>query len=635
MAFVPRTAEEILNDAINYVTVNTNITDFNVGSVIRTLLEAVALEDASQYAQMLNILNSFFLANATGGELNSRAAEYNITRKEATPSTGTVQFLDLSLEKAYLVQDLLAGVSSSIAVDDASVFPTAFPFNVRLGEGTGAVETVSITAVNTTTNILTSAAPVQFNHAAAGSLPDAIDNLNNLVCLVSGLPDRTIAAGITLRSRASNVNVEVDAYTTLPGIHPNGNFASNPINVTTKNFGSGSVIPVKSLNQIIGSPPYFDAGVINTSAVTGGASAESDVDLRARIRNHVAGLSAGTVGAIKQAILDASSAADAERITKVNILEDFEKRVAYAYVNTGSETFIGNQDLATTDTTSAIVPVGATVIPINSLTGFPEATIGNPQFLIIDPGNANSKLKVIQYIIKGGGSVTSSFTLNTFPVVADVPLGTQVGVPEVVTPLTEFNKKYYSLINFPLSDDTFLLYEATYVAGAITDASTIKLLVEGTDYIINRAIGQIEFLEGKVPLAGRAILALYNYYTGIIKTAQTAVDGNLEDPLNSPGVRSAGVKVRVLPALRESVDFVVDATFDSEITNFETVQFLTEQAIRSYVASLDVGGNIIIAEIIDRVMDIIGVINVHVNSPSGDVAILHDHYATVGIITVS
>ena len=137
MAFVPRTAEEILNDAINYVTINTNITDFNVGSVIRTLLEAVALEDATQYAQMLNILNSFFLANAAGGELNSRAAEYDITRKESSPSTGSVRFLDLSLEKAYLVQDLVAGVSTSIPVDDASVFPTVFPLTVRLGEGVG------------------------------------------------------------------------------------------------------------------------------------------------------------------------------------------------------------------------------------------------------------------------------------------------------------------------------------------------------------------------------------------------------------------------------------------------------------------------------------------------------------------
>ena len=37
--FTPRSAEEILNDMVNYLTLNTKITDFNVGSAIRTILE--------------------------------------------------------------------------------------------------------------------------------------------------------------------------------------------------------------------------------------------------------------------------------------------------------------------------------------------------------------------------------------------------------------------------------------------------------------------------------------------------------------------------------------------------------------------------------------------------------------------
>ena len=55
MAFAPRSAEEILDDFVNYLTINTKLTDFNVGSVIRTMLEVVAIEDATQYRQMLNI----------------------------------------------------------------------------------------------------------------------------------------------------------------------------------------------------------------------------------------------------------------------------------------------------------------------------------------------------------------------------------------------------------------------------------------------------------------------------------------------------------------------------------------------------------------------------------------------------
>ena len=169
----------------------------------------------------------------------------------------------------------------------------------------------------------------------------------------------------------------------------------------------------------------------------------------------------------------------------------------------------------------------------------------------------------------------------------------------------------------------------------VDDGSDIVLLVEGTDYIINEAIGQIEFLEGKIPMTGSALLATYNVYTGIVKAAQTAVDGDLTDPANFPGVRSAGVKIRVIPALLEKVDFVIDVTYQLDLANIETLQFLSEQAIRSYVVGLPIGGDIILAEIIDRLMDIIGVTNVHIKSPSDDVSILHDHYAAVGIVTVS
>jgi len=636
MAFAPRSAEEILDDFVNYLTVNTKLTDFNVGSVIRTLLEVVAIEDATQYRQMFNVLNSFFLDGATGDALNDRAAQYGMTRKEATPSSGAVFFLDTSLEKAFLVQDLVAGVSTSIAVDDASPFP-ATPFEIRLGEGTGGVEDVTINVVDLTTNILTAAAPVVHNHSAAGSFVDSIDNRSNLACLVTGLPDRTISSGLTLRSAGTNVNVSVSAYTTANTVLPNGNFVSNPVGVATNNFGPGSIIPPKMLNSIIGAVPFFGAKVINLEAISGGAAIESDSALRSRIRDHIGGLSAGTINAIREAILNSGDAAQAERITKIKIFEDFANSVAFAYVNTGNDSFIGTKDLAITDTTSVDIIVPGTNISINNVLDFPEATAGNLKWSIIDPSNANGKLKVFQYNSKLAAGVVSNFAITTVPGGFPIPAGTIIVVPEVLSTNTEFNKKYYQLINFPLTEDNIMLHRVTYNNPTfdVDDGSDIVLLVEGTDYIINEAIGQIEFLEGKIPMTGSALLATYNVYTGIVKAAQTAVDGDLTDPANFPGVRSAGVKIRVIPALLEKVDFVIDVTYQLDLANIETLQFLSEQAIRSYVVGLPIGGDIILAEIIDRLMDIIGVTNVHIKSPSDDVSILHDHYAAVGIVTVS
>ncbi len=635
MAFTPRTAEEILNDFINYLTINTKLTDFNVGSVIRTLLEVVALEDATQYTQMINILNSFTLAGASGDALNDRAAQYDITRKEPTPSSGTVFFLDTSLEKAFLTQNLTAGVSTSIFVDDASVFP-ATPFTARLGEGTSGQEDVTINAVNVATNTLTSAAAVLNNHSAAGSFVDSIDNRASLVCLVTGLPDRTIPSGVTLQTSATNLTIAISAYTSTQGIHPNGNFVSNLVPVTTNVFGSSSVIPPKMLNSISGPPPYFGATVINISTITGGVDGESDTDLRARIREHVGALSAGTIAAVLEATLNSGSN-EAERITKANVFEDFANRVVYVYVTTGDPDFVGTKDLAITDTLSADINAGDTNLSINNVTDFPEATLTDLQWLVIDPANATGKLKAVKYENLLPTGVLSEFALSS-PAIYPIPPGTSLSIPEVLTENTELNKKYYQLRRFPLTDDNLLLHLVTYNNGALTelvDGSTITLLSEGVDYVVNEAVGQIEFLEGKIPLAGRAILATYNVYTGVIQAAQKAIDGDLTSPINFPGVRSAGVKIRVMPALKSVMDFVLDVTYDSQITTIESLQFLCDQAVRSYVAGLPIGGDVILAEIIERVMAIVGVTNVAITSPSGDVSILHDHYAEVGTVTVS
>ena len=129
--FTPKTSEEILKDAINYLYLNTNISDFNVGSVIRTILESMALEDANQYYQMYSLLDSFFLQSATGEALDDRAADYDISRKPSTSSGGQVLFLDTNLQRSFLTANVDAG-ATVLYVEDVSVFG-APPFLVQLG----------------------------------------------------------------------------------------------------------------------------------------------------------------------------------------------------------------------------------------------------------------------------------------------------------------------------------------------------------------------------------------------------------------------------------------------------------------------------------------------------------------------
>ncbi len=68
---------------INYYPVQTNplpLTDLNVGSVIRTILEATAREDALVYLNLQNVYDSAFLDTATGGSLDKVVALVGVTR---------------------------------------------------------------------------------------------------------------------------------------------------------------------------------------------------------------------------------------------------------------------------------------------------------------------------------------------------------------------------------------------------------------------------------------------------------------------------------------------------------------------------------------------------------------------------
>ena len=149
-----------------------------------------------------------------------------------------------------------------------------------------------------------------------------------------------------------------------------------------------------------------------------------------------------------------------------------------------------------------------------------------------------------------------------------------------------------------------------------------------------RPTGQIEFFDEKIPATDSAILAIYENYAALIKEAQMVVDGNLRDLQNYPGVRSAGVKVLVRPAKRSAVDVTLDISINTDLTNMSSASFLVQQVIISYVNNLDIGEDVIIAEIIERAMGILGITNCKVVTPSDDYTINHDSVAYASDIII-
>jgi uncharacterized phage protein gp47/JayE len=219
---------------------------------------------------------------------------------------------------------------------------------------------------------------------------------------------------------------------------------------------------------------------------------------------------------------------------------------------------------------------------------------------------------VTVYIDDGTGSAESSQVVASENVTAGLagpPADSAVGGEESLF-----------LENKPVkSSDAFTLVSST--RGTLTGGNTY---ISGNDYWYNHASGQINF--DPALTTGEVITASYTYYTGLIQLAQKIIDGDATDRTNYPGLRAAGILVTVLTpqvlAQNIEVTLVILEGYDQN-----DVKINVKEAIKTYVNSLGISGDLLVSEMIKRIMNVSGVYNVLVTTPSSDVILLDDQLA--------
>lgn len=106
----------------------------------------------------------------------------------------------------------------------------------------------------------------------------------------------------------------------------------------------------------------------------------------------------------------------------------------------------------------------------------------------------------------------------------------------------------------------------------------------------------------------------YLYYTGLMRRVQRIVDGFEPDPENFPGRRAVGGKIESLPPLPKRISLTIDVTTDEGV-NLGDISNNIKSTIITYVQNLGVGNDVILSEIIARVMEIKGVAAVTFTTP--------------------
>lgn len=592
MSFTPRTFESIRDDMINYVKVQTTLTDFEIGSVVRTVIEAAALEDDEQYFQMVQLLDAFSIQTATGTDLDNRVADYNITRLQPVASAGKVVVQNLLLTQSPLASSIVAGVTS-VQVTNSAAFPTAgYPYAIRIGEGSVTVEDLLVTNNNIITNTFT----LQTGTSNAHSLAERL-------ALVSGAADQIIASAIQVQVPAIGNNPAIKFVTLENGTLVNGNYESTEINTKAIIPGVQGNIGSNQISQYVSSPPFSGAGIRNVTAFRGGREIETDTELRDRARNQIQSLSRGTVAAIKNAALGVADPTTGQSVTTANVLEDFISDEVILYIDDGTGFTPDTVELAD-DVLLAGTGIGSGTLTVVDPSNFP-----NVGYVIVSP-ESTTQIELLRYtaINYATGVMTlATTTLNTHDISDEVVL------VNVLTLNAESGTKFLNTQNFPIIRSSNRLW--------INSGGSFQLQSDSTNYFLNRGTGEVEF--NVLLSAGVQVVITYKYYTGLVKTVQTVIDGDLTDPVNFPGIRAAGIVVLVETPVIRRITVRLSITAKSGFVEADLVPSIRNN-VETYISSLGIGGDVIIADIIQQTMNVNGVYNVVVVTPSSDLVILQD-----------
>lgn len=314
MSIQIKSFNQILGEMIRRVVADTPLNDVNVGSALLTLLEAAAQTDFENNASILNILELLSIDAIRNNDLDARAADFGLSRTPARKSNGFVTIQDSTISKRstglYQVKPAPIAGSTQIFVNDASEWsPTG---NLFIGRGTQNFEgPIPYTAITNNVSFftITLGSALQKDHLISDAVVDA-----------QGTTDRLITAGTTVQIPANNQNPTVEFRTLRDAVIPAGEDTVTGVEIVAAVAGSRSNAGINTISSFT-SPPFTGATVTNPIALTSGRDAESDDDLRERLKSYANTLARGTAAAILAAVIGISDPDDSKQVASAVLTE--------------------------------------------------------------------------------------------------------------------------------------------------------------------------------------------------------------------------------------------------------------------------------------------------------------------------
>ncbi len=596
MAFTPRTFEQILTDMIAYVQARTALSDFQVGSVIRTILEAAALEDDEQYFQMVQLLDAFSLTTASGEDLDRRLADFGIPREPAKRAFGQIRFSDGNLKVDDVAVDAIVG-ATSVQVFDSGRFPNSgFPYVIRIAEGTSRVQDVSVIANTPASNTFTL-------DVATPLLTDIF--VADRVALVTGAASQTINSGTTIQAPPTVSERAKNYITQQPAFILAGNLFSNEIRARASDSGTAGNVGVGRVTKFVGAPPFSGGRVQNTTNMAGGTNRENDEDFRARALERIQTLSRGTPRALRGNSIGVEDPETGQRVTSASIQEAFDLDEVIVYIDDGTGL---EPDLAPlpADSLSAGVLLGATQIELNNGSDFPSSG-----FIFIEAEGVNAA-ELIEVL-----SHPQTNILNLVTGLAnDHGVGAIVNVIDVVSTGAETGQRRFRVQNFPVVRST----DRVFVKPT---AGPWVQLARDVEYVLNKGTGEFIILDTAGLSAGTQVIVHYTFYTNLVAEVQKVLEGDPNDSVNFPGVKAAGIFLAVEAPIIKRITVRATITAEDRFTEAD-ISPGVRRAIEDYINARRIGEDVIRSKMIDVAHNISGVRDITITDPTSNITVLEN-----------
>jgi uncharacterized phage protein gp47/JayE len=587
---------------------NTDLSDLADASGVKHVLTAAARADAEQYHQMLLLLAMFSIDSAAGDDLDERAKDIqpgDVTRIAATKASGVVVFSRTGSSGIVTIS-----VGQKVKTAAGVIFTTTSVGTIANGQ-TDSNNVGVIADVAGSTGLVASGTVIRFV-----SKPVGVDSVTNASAFVTGGLDKETDAAFRQRLKDYVAGL---ARCHVLGIEANLLGQTDPV--------TGAV--VMTINAV---EDTVDRGNVTVYVDDGTGTAEASTAIAVAL----AGDGIGGAFTVVWNGTTTVTVTDPTELTEKDFIREDADGQFFDIVSIADNATAGTWTWDGTTTVLATNTAGASAV---------ADAVGN--FVRLDSDGQFFRITAISAGVSvtidntAGRTIPSGATGSSFNTHAPVQLTiddpSTEGIPTATAASSKCGEHLTDGLAGPPADsavggETRLFLDNKPVKDAVAPSLTSSVngkLVRGTDFTLNPASGQVDFIGATYAtgLAAAEVIGVdYTYFTGLLAYVQKLIDGDSADRANFPGMRAAGVLVIVLTpqVLVQNIEVTVTVL---EGYDHGVVRAAVNTAIKNYINALGISGDVIVSKIVSSCMAVAGVYNVDVTTPTADVILLDDELA--------